>query len=70
NVIVSLLLVDLDTDFQTKLPNSAGTVIAPGTIGEEGPNYLTAQVSGGGEAGGATVGKAELVPGLGQTVYS
>jgi Flp pilus assembly protein CpaB len=69
NVIVSLLLVDLDTDFQTKLPNTAGTVIAPGTVGEEGPNYLTAQVSGGGE-GGTTVGKAELVPGLGQTVYS
>lgn len=69
NVIVSLLLVDLDTDFQTKLPNMAGIVIAPGTVGEEGPNYLTAQVSGGGEEGTA-VGKAEVVPGLGQTVYS
>ena len=69
NVIVSMLLVDLDTDFQTKLPNLAGIVIAPGTVGEEGPDYLTAQVSGGGELGTA-VGKGELVPGLGQTVYS
>jgi pilus assembly protein CpaB len=71
NVIVTLLLADLDTDFQTILPNLAGTVIAPGTLGEEGPNYLTAQVSGGSaEAGGTVVGKAELVPGLGQTVYA
>ena len=71
NVIVTLLLADLDTDFQTILPNLAGTVIAPGTLGEEGPNYLTAQVSGGSaEGGGTVVGKAELVPGLGQTVYA
>lgn len=69
NVIVSLLLVDLDSDYQTILPNMAGTVIAPGTIGEEGPNYLTAQISGGGEEGTA-VGKAELIPGLGSTAYS
>jgi len=69
NVIVTLMLTDLDPDFQSNLPNMAGIVIAPGTVGEEGPNYLTAQVSGGGEAGTA-VGKAEVVTGLGQTVYS
>lgn len=65
NVIATILLADLDTDFQTKLPNMAGIVIAPGTQGEEGPNYLTAQVSGGAE-GGTAVGKAELVAGLGR----
>lgn len=70
NVIATIMLTDLDTDFQTKLPNMAGTVIAPGTQGEEGPNYLTAQVSGGAVEGGTAVGKAELVAGLGQTVYS
>ena len=70
NVIVTLLLADLDTDFQTLLPNLAGTVIAPGTVGEEGPNFLTAQVSGGSAEAGTVVGKAELLPGLGQTVYS
>lgn len=70
NVIATIMLADLDTDFQTKLPNMAGIVIAPGTQGEEGPNYLTAQVSGGVAEVGTAVGKAELVAGLGQTVYS
>lgn len=69
NVIVSMMLVDVDTDFQTKLPNMAGVVIAPGTIGEEGPNYLTAQLSGG-SIEGTPIGKAELIAGLGQTAYS
>lgn len=69
NVIVSMLLVDLDPDFQSKLPNIAGVAIAPGTQAEGGPEYLTAQVSAGGEQG-SVVGKAEVIPGLGQTVYS
>lgn len=69
NVIVSMMLLDVDTDFQTRLPNMAGIVIAPGTRGEEGPNYLTAEL-GGGAAEGNLIGKAELIPGLGQTVYS
>jgi len=30
NVIVTMLFVDLDTDFQTKLPNWTGNVIGPG----------------------------------------
>lgn len=33
NVIASLLLVDLDTEFQSRLPNRTGMVIAPGPIG-------------------------------------
>jgi Flp pilus assembly protein CpaB len=69
NVIVTMLFVDLDTDFQTVLPNQAGAVIAPGVAGETGPNYLTAQVSGGGGEGGTSVGKAEVIPSLGQSVY-
>jgi Flp pilus assembly protein CpaB len=68
NVMVTLLLADLDTDFQSLQPNQAGTIIAPGVSGETGPNYLTAQVTGG--EGGAQIGKAEVVPGLGQTVYA
>jgi pilus assembly protein CpaB len=31
NVIVTMLLVDLDSDFQTLLPNRSSSVIAPGT---------------------------------------
>lgn len=68
NVMVTLLLAELDTDFQSLQPNHVGTIIAPGVAGEEGPNYLTAQVSGG--EGGSPVGKAEVVPGLGQTLYA
>jgi len=30
NIIASLLIVDIDTEFQTVLPNSTGGVIAPG----------------------------------------
>jgi pilus assembly protein CpaB len=69
NVIVSMLLADIDPDFQSKLPNTAGIAIAPGIQPPEGPEYLTARIEGGGEAGSA-IGKAEIVPGLGQTVYS
>jgi Flp pilus assembly protein CpaB len=35
NVIVSLLMVDVDTTFQARLPNRTGMVIAPGPINEE-----------------------------------
>ena len=30
NVIVTLLMVDLDSDFQSKLPNSSSSILAPG----------------------------------------
>jgi pilus assembly protein CpaB len=69
NVIVSMLLAELDPDFQSRLPNTAGIAIAPGVQPPEGPDYLTVRIEGGGEAG-TLVGKAEVVPGLGQTIYS
>lgn len=68
NVIVTMLFADLDTDFQTLLPNNAGLLIAPGA-GEAEDTYLTVQVEGGGE-GGNVIGKGENIPGLGQSVYS
>jgi pilus assembly protein CpaB len=68
NVIVTMLFADLDTDFQTLLPNQAGLLIAPGT-GETEDTFLTVQVQGAGEVGSA-VGKGENIPGLGQSVYS
>jgi Flp pilus assembly protein CpaB len=75
NVIVNMLLVDLDTDFQTILPNNAGVVIAPGAEGEPATSPVGGggTVAGEGEAAaqpGVPVGKAEVIPGLGQTVYS
>lgn len=65
NVIVTLQFIDLDTDFQTRLPNNTGVVIAPGPRGGENEvlNYLTADIAGG------VHGRAEVDPVLGQTVY-
>lgn len=70
NIIVTLRFVDVDTDFQSILPNQVADIIAPGVAGETGSNYLTSRVSGGGAYGAATVGKTEAIGGLGQTVYS
>lgn len=47
NVIATLNFVDLDTAFQSKLPNSVASVIASGVQNPEfGPNFLTAQLIG------------------------
>jgi pilus assembly protein CpaB len=53
NVIVTMMFVDLDPDFQSVLPNRNIGVLAPGT----GTGSLTGtagQTTGGGEQGGAT----------------
>jgi Flp pilus assembly protein CpaB len=70
NVIVALKFVDIDTDYQSLLPNMAATILAPGVVTEAGTNYLTSQVTAGGYAGAPMVGKTEIIPGLGQSVYS
>jgi pilus assembly protein CpaB len=65
NVIATLLFVDLDTDFQTILPNRPGLVISSGPpnpeTGERDP--LTVQIS------TEFVGKTVIDPVLGQAVY-
>jgi Flp pilus assembly protein CpaB len=81
NVIVTMQFVDLDTDFQTKLPDNTSAVIAPGPgvlIGSGTGENASAQVqlelskvtsqnvTGG---IGSTVGRAEVDPVLGQTFY-
>jgi pilus assembly protein CpaB len=66
NVIATLMFVDLDTDFQTILPNMVGTIIAPGTQGEGTPDYLTAQL---GAGGGTLNGRVETLTGLGQSIF-
>ena len=38
NVIASIMLVDLDTNFQSRLPNRTGIVVAPGPIDENQTN--------------------------------
>jgi Flp pilus assembly protein CpaB len=44
NLIVSLLLVDLDTEFQTRLPNQTGDVLSPGP--PDARSYLTSDITG------------------------
>jgi hypothetical protein len=65
NVIVSLLLIDIDPGFQSKLPNNTGLVIAPGPSGEGGPTASSATIT----KGDGLAGRTELDPTLGQPIY-
>jgi pilus assembly protein CpaB len=81
NIITTMLFVDLDTQFQSILPNQTAGVIAPGpnvavgsgtteegsTSIEEVTSNLAAQVVSGGNF--APAGRAEQDPGLGQQFY-
>ena len=60
NVITTLLLIDLDTEFQSKLPNQTGVVTSPGT--GELITKLTADT-------GGRFGRTELDKTLGQPIY-
>ena len=55
NIIASLLMVDIDTDFQTISPNYTASITAPG-VSEEGTTTSTASISSGGDA--SKIGKA------------
>lgn len=74
NVIVSLLMVDIDTSFQSELPNRTGIVIAPGPIGEN-QTYITASLTGPPEytvaapSAAAFLGRIEIDPTLNNPVY-
>ena len=83
NVIVTMLMIDLDPNFQSALPNNTAAVIAPGPAvllglgaGEKATASLSvqellktinAQVVGGGQA--STQGRSEQDALLGQTLY-
>jgi pilus assembly protein CpaB len=83
NVIATMLLVDLDADFQSREPNNTGAVIGPGsgvlitTEGEEQTSseivldplltVLTSQIASGGST--APQGQAEVDPILNQPFY-
>jgi Flp pilus assembly protein CpaB len=66
NVIVTTTFVDLDTSFQSLLPNSTATVTGTGFLPESLP-VLTVNIASGGE--GASQGRAELEPTLNQAIY-
>lgn len=76
NVIASLLLLDLDTNFQSKLPNNTGVVIAPGPIGvtqttgqttTQTQTSVTASLTV--PAGSSVMGRVELDPTLNNPVW-
>ena len=68
NVMAAVSLIDLDPDFQTKLPNFTASVLLPGpTGGEEGGTSASTMI----QSGGATSqqGRTELDTTLNQPVY-
>jgi Flp pilus assembly protein CpaB len=69
NVIATILLVDLESSTQSKLPNQSALVIAPGPIGEPGnsPTSLALQITGGGDA--SALGQTLFDTLLEQNVY-
>ena len=73
NVIASLLMSDIDANFQSRLPNRTGSVIAPGPISEN-QTYVTAQLNGppGYEVAGTgftVLGRIEIDPTMNNPVY-
>jgi len=65
NIITTMMFVDLDTDFQTSLPNKNIGVTPPSAGSEtEVPNLVA--VTGG---GGNLIGRPSVDPVLGQTFY-
>jgi pilus assembly protein CpaB len=64
NVITSLIFLDVDTAFQSRLPNNTASVIAPGTT-LEGITSLAAELS----PSGTSFGRSELDPLLEETFY-
>lgn len=67
NVITSLLVVDLDVEFQSLTPNHSSVVTAPGLDVTTGVNTITAMNASGGDA--SVMGRAEIDPLLEQTYY-
>ncbi len=67
NVIVTLMFVDLDPNYQTILPNHSAVVVAPGPAAQGAPANLTAQINGGGA--GSTQGRVEVDTALNSPLY-
>lgn len=65
NVIVSMMLTDVDPNFQSRLPNLTGQVIAPGSTGENAPSSLSVAIL----PGTGPQGRIELDGTMNQAVY-
>ncbi len=75
NIIASILMVDLDTTFQSALPNRSGYVVAPGPIGGDNEASLTARLFSPSEYAVAAadaasfLGRIEMDPTMNSPVY-
>ena len=68
-MIATMLFVDIDSEFQTVLPNEVGGVIGPSTNPETGSNTITISIIGGEEAT-SVYGRTELDPILNELTYA
>ncbi len=66
-VIASMRMVDLDSEFQTALPNRVGVVTGPSSNPETGENTITIQVEG--DVSSGVLGRTELDPILNELTY-
>jgi pilus assembly protein CpaB len=67
-VIGTFVVLDIDTEFQSMLPNNVAGVISTGSAGEGQPSYLTVQIIPMGD--GMVVGRTELDPLLNELIYA
>lgn len=68
-VIATMLFVDIDSEFQTVLPNQVGGVVGPSTNPETGANTITISIIGGEDAT-SVYGRTELDPILNELTYA
>jgi pilus assembly protein CpaB len=66
NILASIQLVDIDSQFQSRLPNLTASIISPGTSGDSGQTTSTITVS---PSTGGLQGRAELDTTLNQAIY-
>lgn len=67
NVMAAILLVDLDTEFQTILPDFTASVVAPGPGAEGSGDTLVGTILTGGA--GSTLGRVTVDPALNLPIY-
>jgi len=67
-VIGTFVMLDVDSEFQSALPNSSADIISTGSAGENEPSYLTVRIQPSGP--NAVIGRTELDPLLNELIYA
>lgn len=67
NIIATMLFIDVDQTYQSRLPNYTALVTSPATVASGGPDQITAGITSGGDA--SKLGRAENDSTLAQPVY-